>query len=165
MIWNQVFYTQTFSVCRYNCPANCMDRRGKVWGTLYYDVVRISLRSNRLSYPDYVDVFLTANVLFLAIQYLSRCHSSWCNWRQRRPCGHHKKRQHAVLCKSKQKWCWVLEVSWRLWFCCHHSSFVHNFSYSLRSVCFFSKYKPGNAFMVSKVEGKWNLGLVYVDRY
>ncbi|XP_056613617.1 cysteine-rich secretory protein LCCL domain-containing 2 [Triplophysa dalaica] len=23
---------------RYNCPANCMDSRGKVWGTLYYDV-------------------------------------------------------------------------------------------------------------------------------
>ncbi|KAG7473574.1 hypothetical protein MATL_G00097290 [Megalops atlanticus] len=23
---------------RYNCPANCLDKKGKVWGTLFYDV-------------------------------------------------------------------------------------------------------------------------------
>lgn len=23
---------------RYNCPANCLNKKGKVWGTLYYDV-------------------------------------------------------------------------------------------------------------------------------
>lgn len=26
-------------VCRYKCPADCMNKKGKVWGTLFYDVV------------------------------------------------------------------------------------------------------------------------------
>lgn len=28
--------------CRYNCPANCLNKKGKVWGTLFYDVVSLS---------------------------------------------------------------------------------------------------------------------------
>lgn len=28
--------------CRYNCPANCLYSTAKVWGTLYYDVVRLA---------------------------------------------------------------------------------------------------------------------------
>lgn len=27
------------SFCRFNCPANCLNKKGKVWGTLFYDVV------------------------------------------------------------------------------------------------------------------------------
>lgn len=27
---------------RYHCPANCMNKKGKVWGTLFYDVVSLS---------------------------------------------------------------------------------------------------------------------------
>ena len=30
---------------RYKCPANCLNKKGKVWGTLYYDVVSLLLSS------------------------------------------------------------------------------------------------------------------------
>lgn len=31
---------------RFNCPANCQNKKGKVWGTLFYDVVSLTLKSN-----------------------------------------------------------------------------------------------------------------------
>uniref|UniRef100_A0A3Q2YLP1 Cysteine rich secretory protein LCCL domain containing 2 n=1 Tax=Hippocampus comes TaxID=109280 RepID=A0A3Q2YLP1_HIPCM len=80
---------------RYKCPANCMNRKGKVWGTLYYDVV-------------------------IAIKYL-----------------HHKDGNKVFQVNLKNL---------------YHDKLIFFLCLNTHLNMFCSKYKPGNAFMMAKVQ-------------
>lgn len=81
---------------RYNCPANCMNKKGKVWGTLYYDV--------------------QSSICRAAIHY------------------------------------GIIDNNGGLVDVTRKDSFPFFVKATKNGVESFSKYKPGNAFMVSKVE-------------
>ncbi|XP_056096310.1 cysteine-rich secretory protein LCCL domain-containing 2 [Rhinichthys klamathensis goyatoka] len=81
---------------RYNCPANCVNKKGKVWGTLYYDV--------------------QSSICRAAIHY------------------------------------GIIDNNGGLVDVTRKDSFPFFVKATKNGVESFSKYKPGNAFMVSKVE-------------
>lgn len=47
-----VFNSSFLCLCRYNCPANCLNKKGKVWGTLHYDVVRLANEKHLASWSN-----------------------------------------------------------------------------------------------------------------
>lgn len=51
--------------CRYNCPANCLYSNAKVWGTLYYDVVRLPGPSQCRFFPP-LCIILSLNMYFFS---------------------------------------------------------------------------------------------------
>lgn len=64
--------------CRYNCPANCLNKKGRVWGTLFYDVVSLhyelhleSFHTHHLSINRYIFktvLFFFSNQVFAELQ-------------------------------------------------------------------------------------------------
>lgn len=64
---------------RFNCPANCQNKKGKVWGTLFYDVVSLTLKSNISHYTFCMPECVSKDYfsIFLAIKYLSCCYALW----------------------------------------------------------------------------------------
>uniref|UniRef100_A0A8C2KI37 Cysteine-rich secretory protein LCCL domain containing 2 n=1 Tax=Cyprinus carpio TaxID=7962 RepID=A0A8C2KI37_CYPCA len=92
---------------RYNCPANCLNKKGKVWGTLYYDV--------------------QSSICRAAIHY------------------------------------GIIDNNGGLVDVTRKDNFPFFVKATKNGVESFSKYKPGNAFTVSRVEGEYFYCLIFIN--
>lgn len=107
--------SNSFWFCRYNCPANCLNKKGKVWGTVTYDVVSFSCMKQTPRISSSYKCIIKCSLLPLlrivsAIKHLPSCCPRWRHWQQWRTGGHHKEGQFPILCPSHKEWHRVFQV-------------------------------------------------------
>lgn len=162
------FFSISFSGCRYNCPANCLNKKGKVWGTLFYDVV--SLAYNKKTYATIhtlhfiftsIIIFCVSNQVFAELLYilvpLTTTEEWWTpqGWTR---CHSLSELQRTASSPPGRLVLLIQHVSLllRVTFCAIRELFkdFYCFLFLKHHNVFYSKYKPGNAFVVAKTEGK-----------
>lgn len=106
-------------LCRYKCPAYCTNKKGKVWGTVSYDVVSPTapcwgsccLPQQDRQNPDGFTCVSNAGAFMVpAIEYLQSCHPRWRHRRQRGTRPRHQDGQAARFCPIHQKRRRVVQV-------------------------------------------------------
>lgn len=107
-------------LCRYKCPAYCTNKKGKVWGTVSYDVVSptapcwgelLSPPQQNQRNPDGFGCVSNAGAFMVpAIEYLQSCHPRRRHRRQRGTRPRHQDGQAARFCPIHEKRHRVVQV-------------------------------------------------------